>query len=182
MNTTRNITKNLCAAAVLATAVLTLSGSPASAVLAQEAGQGTTIERERGVVLDCHGEADGLEVYASLYENNLNGNHVQVVIGDPDAGHGNSKWVDHEIHEGSKVRAAIKVDGERAVVRGTATRVGKKTPVHESFDDAGYAIEIDGTHKRLRTDLVLRYDGTKVPLTCDDAFVYDLLVKKTPIV
>jgi hypothetical protein len=173
--------KQILTAATFVTAALMTGASPASAVLAQEAGQGTTIERERGIVLDCHGEADGLQVYSSLYENNVHGNHVQVVLGDPDAGNGRSKWVDYKIRQKERVRASIRIDGKRAVVKGTARKSGQKTPVHESFDDAGYAIEIDGTHKQLRTDLVLKYDGTKVPLTCDDAFVYDLTVKKTPI-
>ncbi len=174
--------KQILTAATFATAALMMSGSPASAVLAQEAGEGATTNRERGLVMECHGDAKGLEVYAELYENNHAGNHIQVVLGGSDSGVGNDKWVDYSIRQGSKVRAAIRVDGARALVKGTAKKFGAKTPVHESFDDAGYAVEIDGTHKQLRTDLVLKYDGTTVPLTCDNAFVYDLMVTKTPIV
>ena len=48
-------------------------------------------------------------------------------------------------------------------------------------DDAGYLITVDGTHRRLANDLVLRYDGAVVPLTCDEAFAYDLQVTKEPI-
>lgn len=173
--------KHALTAATFVTAALITGASPASAVLAQEAGQGTTIQRERGIVLDCHGVADGLQVYASLYENNLNGNHIQVVLGDPDAGNGRSTWVDEKFRQKEQVRGSIRLDGARAVVKGTARKVGAKTPVHDSFDDAGYAIEIDGTHKRLQTNLVLKYAGTTVPLTCADAFVYDLTVTKTPV-
>jgi hypothetical protein len=173
--------KQSLTAATFVTAALMLSGSPASAVLAQEAGDGATTNRERGIVIACHGDKKGLEAYVELYENNLAGNHVQVVLGGSDSGVGNDKWVDDAFRQGKDVRASIRVDGARAVVKGTARKYGPKTPVRESFDDAGYAIEIEGTHKQLRTDLVLRYDGTTVPLTCDDAFVYDLKVTKTPI-
>jgi len=172
--------KQILTAATFATAALMMSGSPASAVLSQEAGEGTTTNRERGLVLECHGDADGVAVYASLYENNLAGKHVQVVIGE-DSGVGNDKWVDYKLRKGNKVKASIRVDGHRAVVKGIAKKTGETREVHESFDDAGYAIEINGMHKLLRTDLVMKYDGSTVPLTCDEAFLYDLMVKKTPV-
>ena len=64
---------------------------------------------------------------------------------------------------------------------GTARKVGPPTRVHEEYDDASQHIVADGTHRRLRNDLVLRYDGTTVPLTCDPAFFFKLDVTKTDI-
>ena len=118
-----------------------------------------TTERERGIVLDCHGEADGLQAYASIYENQRYGNHLQVVLGDPDDGNGRSKEPKRPFLVDGKVRATITVDGAKAKIRGTAAKVGKKKAVHEVHDDAGYLITVDGTHRRLANDLVLRYDG-----------------------
>jgi len=177
-----NTYKNFSSAAVLATAVVMLGGSPASAFVTQEEPAGTSVERERGIVMECVGEADGLQAYASLYENNRYGNHLQVVLGDPDAGNGRSKLVKRRILEDGTVRAAITIDGARARIKGTAARVGKKEHVHEELDDAGYHVTSDGTHRRIVTDLELRYDGAVVPLTCDPAFAYALKVTKTPIV
>lgn len=175
-----NAHRTLTAAFLTATA-LTVGSTPASAMPAAEPGTATT-ERERGIVLECRGEAGGLAAYASIYENDKHGNVLQVVLGDPDAGNGRSKHVERPFLKDGKVRAAIRVDGTKARIRGTADKVGKKRSVHEVHDDAGYLITIDGTHKRLVADLVLSHDGVQVPLTCDPAFRYDLMVTKQPIV
>ena len=175
-----NAHRTLTAAFLTATA-LTVGSAPASAMHADDFGPATT-ERERGIVMECVGEADGLEAYASLYENDRYGNVLQVVLGDPDDGNGRSKEVRRPFLEDGEVRATITVDGAKAKIRGTAERVGTKKKVHEVHDDAGYLITVDGTHRRLATDLVLRYDGVRVPLTCEPAFRYDLMVTKEPIV
>ena len=172
--------RTLTAAFLTATA-LTVGSAPASAMHDDDFGTPTT-ERERGIVLECRGEADGLNAYASLYENDKYGNVLQVVLGGPDAGNGRSKEPKRPFLEDGKVRGTITIDGAKAKIRGTAEKVGPKMKVHEVHDDAGYLITIDGTHKRLATDLVLSYDGTRVPLTCDPAFRYDLMVTKQPIV
>jgi hypothetical protein len=167
-------------AAFLTATALTVGSSPVSAMQADDFGP-TTTERERGIVLECQGEAGGLEAYASLYENNRYGNVLQVVLGGPDSGNGRSKTPKRPFLEDGTVRGTITIDGAKARIRGTAEKIGKKKKVHEVHDDAGYLITVDGTHKRLATDLVLRYDGVQVPLTCDPAFRYDLMVTKQPI-
>ena len=63
----------------------------------------------------------------------------------------------------------------------TRVPVSQRTPVHEAMDDAGQHIVVDGFHRRLVNDLVLRYDGTRVPLTCAPAFAYRLTVTKTDL-
>jgi len=173
MNSNRTVT-----AALLAATALMAWPTPASAMQANDFGPPTT-ERERGIVLECTGEADGLAVYASLYENDKYVNVLQVVLGED--GNGKSKQVERNFLVDGKVRARITIDGAKAKIRGTAELVGKKTPVHEEHDDAGYLITVDGTHRRLATDLVLTYDGARVPLTCDPGFRYDLMVTKEQI-
>jgi len=175
MNTYRTLT-----AAFVTTAALMAGAAPATAMLADGDDFGTTTtHRERGIVLECTGEAGGLEAYASLYENDKYGNVLQVVLGE---GNGRSKNVKRPFLEDGKVRGTITIDGAKAKIRGTAETVGKKKKVHEVHDDAGYLITIDGTHRRLANDLVLTYDGTSVPLTCDSAFRYDLMVTKEQVV
>jgi len=140
------------------------------------AGEPTTTN-EKGILLECSGTWKGEDVYASVYENNLYGNTVQIVIADGDVA-GGIRETTKAFKDGRDVRAVMKLKGKRAVVEGTARAVGKKTPVHEEHDDAGQHITIDGTHRRLANDLTLTWKGTTVPLDCDNAFVYDLQVTK----
>jgi len=140
------------------------------------AGEPTTTN-EKGILLECSGTWKGEDVYASVYENNLYGNTVQIVIADGDVA-GGIRETTKAFKDGREVRAVMKLKGKRAVVEGTARAVGKKTPVHEEHDDAGQHITIDGTHRRLANDLQLTWKGTTVPLDCDNAFVYDLQVTK----
>lgn len=167
--------KQILTAATFVTAALALGQPGAYADGAAET------HRERGFVMECRGESDGLQAYASLYENDKFGNYVQVVLGEPDDGNGKSKQVRKPILKDGAVRATITIDGAKAKVRGTAAKVGRKTHVHEELDDAGYHVTSDGTHRRLENDLVLTYQGVTVPLTCDPAFAYALTVTKTPI-
>jgi hypothetical protein len=136
-----------------------------------------TTTHEFGIVLECSGAWKGKDVYASLYENNTAGNFIQVVIGDGDVA-GNTRKVARSFKEGREVHGALTLNGKRAVVDGTATLVGKLVAVHEEHDDAGQHITIDGTHRRLATDLDLTWKGTTAPLDCGDSFAYDLQVTR----
>lgn len=153
----------------------------ATVVTADPAGNTAETIRERGIVLDCHGTIAGRPVYASVYENDVYGNVVQVVVGERGDRVGNSRSTTEDFLVDREVRATVRVDGHRAVVLGTARRVGKRTPVHEQYDDAGHLVTVDGTHRRLRNDLRLRWAGNAADLSCGDAFAYDLQVTKEPI-
>lgn len=172
------MSKQSLIAATFATAALALGQSPATALAADGA---TKTHRERGIVMECRGDLGGAAVYASLYENDRYGNVLQVVLGDPDDGNGRSKRVKRPILADGKVRASITIDGAKARIRGTAAKVGRKRAVHEELDDAGYHVVNQGTHRRLRSDLVLAYRGDVVDLSCDPAFAYALKVTRTPI-
>ncbi len=168
---------------ILLASALVLGAAASTAAIAPGAGavSAPTWKSERGIVTECHGRAHGLRAYASVYENSRCGNSVQVVLGNPDKGNGNGRSTDDAFLVDGHLRAGVKVAGKRAVVKGTVTRVGARQHVEEQYDDGGQLIEVKGYHRALDTDLVLRYDGTRVPLTCDTAFFYNLKVKKTPI-
>jgi hypothetical protein len=163
----------LVAAGLLTTV---LAGGPAAQAASPE------WKTERGIVLECQGEAHGLRVWTSVYENQRYGNVVQVVIGDPDDGNGSSKNTESKFLVDGVVKASVKVDGKRALVEGAAERHGARTKVYEQVSDAGFLIKTRGFHRPLLTDMGFRYAGTYVPLVCDTAFFYDLEVKKIPIV
>ena len=157
----------------------TLAGAVSTATSAQAAAP--EWKTERGHVIECSGDAHGVQVWTSVYENQRYGNTVQVVIGDPDAGHGNSKNSDEKFLVDGAVLASVRVDGKKAVIKGTAERHGARSKVYDEYDDAGFHIKTRGFHRQLATDLVATYAGKTVPLTCDPAFYYDLEVKKIPI-
>ena len=166
----------LAAAGLLATALVGVVGSaPAQAAAKPE------WRSERGIVLECTGQAHGLDVWTSVYENHRYGNTVQVNIGDTDEGHGASRSTEDKFLVDGVVKAWVKVDGKKAVVKGTATRHGARSKVYEEYEDAGYLIKTRGFHRQLRADLVATYAGKTIPLTCDPHFYYDLEVKKIPI-
>jgi hypothetical protein len=168
MRSTQLITGAL---AVVATSGLIGQGFPASA------GEPTTT-RERGLVIECTGTIKGEPVYTSLYENDTVRNTIQIVIGDDDHQVGGSRDTDRDFRDGRQVRGTLEVAGRRALVEGTARKVGERVAVHEEHDDAGQHITIDGFHRRLATDLTLSWKGATAPLTCDNAFLYDLQVTK----
>jgi hypothetical protein len=174
MNTLTN--SGLAAAGLLASALVGLAGSGSAAADTPQ------WEQERGIVLECTGDAHGVQVYASLYENSRYGNTVQAVLGDPDDGNGASKETDQKFVVDSVVKASVKVDGKRVLIEGVAERHGPRTKVYDEYEDAGYLIKTRGYHRRIVTDMGARYSGRSVPLACDTAFAYDLEVKKIPIV
>jgi hypothetical protein len=136
---------------------------------------------ERGNVIECTGDAHGVQVWTSVYENQRYGNTVQVVIGDPDAGNGASRNSDAKFIVDGVVKASVKVAGKRALITGHSERHGARTRVYDEYEDAGFLVKTRGYHRHLLTDLTARYAGKVVPLTCDTAFHYDLEVKKIPI-
>ncbi len=165
----------------LAASVLALTGLGAAPALAmQTTPEGGDTVREHGVVLECTGEADGLSAYVNLYENSKYTNYLQVVLNDdPELA---ASREPKDLLANGEVRTAIRIDGHKARVTGTVERVGKRKAVHEEYDDAGNHIVADGYHRRLASDLVLKYDGSTVRLRCAPAFYYDLQVTTTPTV
>jgi hypothetical protein len=140
----------------------------------------STTEHQRGVVLECTGSNRAHTAYVDLYENNLHGNYVQVVLD------GNPKLAatrqPADIWNAGDVRTHVTIRHQRARILGTAPRVGRRIAVHETNDDAGNHIVTDGFHRRLADDLVLAYDGHRMRLDCAPAFSYSLDVTTTPTV
>jgi len=160
-------------AALAATTALIGLGSTTAA----EATAAAQVVKEKGIVLECNGEAHGLSAYVNLYENDTYSHYVQVVLDDdPELAKSREPA---DILDAGKIRTGVRIAGKQARILGTATRVGPRKHVHEEYDDAGQHIVADGFHRRLAHDLVLRYDGTTVPLTCAPAFYYSLNVTKT---
>ena len=131
----------LTAAGLLATVLL---GVPAAHAASPE------WKIERGIVIECTGDAHGIQVWTSVYENQRYGNTVQVVIGDPDDGNGASKNSDDKFLVDGVVKASVKIDGKRALIEGAAQRHGARTKLYEEYEDAGFLIKTRGFHRAAR--------------------------------
>jgi len=176
----------LAARGLVAAAVVTIVGAgpavlgAASAQAQSTQAQSAQAHTERGIVLECTGEAGGLAAYVNLYENDVFTNYVQVVLDDSPklaaSREPKNIWSD------GVVRSSVTIKGKRATIVGTASKTGRRTHVHEEIEDAGNHVVSDGWHRRLENDLVLSYAGKTVELTCAPAFFYKLEVTKTPIV
>lgn len=166
--------RGLAAAGILAT---TLTGAVAIGAPAQAA----EWKSERGIVVECQGRKAGLTVRTTVYENHRYGNSVQVGLGNPDDDRSGTRLTENKFLVDGVLRATVQVEGKKAVIKGTASRYGARIPVSESFDDGDMTVSNRGFQRLLRTDLVAKYDGKVVPLTCDTAFYYNLEVKRTPI-
>ena len=165
----RTTTLALASAALVG---LGLTASPATAGPAQT-------RTEKGIVLECTGQAGGLSAYVNLYENDVYSNYVQVVLNDNPRRAASRE--PRDLWSDGVVSTSVRIAGQWATITGDAHKTGGRTPVHEELDDAGHHIVSDGWHRRLATDVTLRYAGTTVPLTCAPAFFYKLEVTKTPI-
>lgn len=169
----------------LALATIALTGFVGGTILSTGAAYAdaapTKTERERGVVLECTGRAHGLAAYVDLYENDVYGNTVQVILNDNPR---TAKTIQPEenflVH--GEISSVLKIKHRRLTITGSAIERGRKTHVHEVHHDAGNRIVADGTHRRLENDLTLAWGSKSVPLTCGPAFAYDLTVKTTSTV
>ena len=163
-------------AAGLVAAGLGAAGAALASVPSEHAGPRTTVETQRGIVLECHGEG----VQATVYENSRYGNSLVVIVGDPgDDLFGSVERdapfvVDGRLDETVAVRG-----GHTATIAGTLAPTGRPTRITEPVQDAGEQVVSRGTNRPLATDLVVTVDGTATPVTCDPAFTFDLEVRRT---
>jgi hypothetical protein len=172
------------AAVIALTPALAGATAPDPASGAVSRAEGTTLGardavRERGNLIECTGRYRGTDTFVSVYENNRYTNVLQVVVGD--GGAGASREVAEGFVDGSRVHGALRLQGKKVTVSGTAVRTDQRTKVHEEHDDAGQHIVIDGYHRALDSDLTMSWQGTTIRLTCDNAFYYNLKVVKSDI-
>ncbi|TIC86435.1 hypothetical protein [Nocardioides sp. GY 10127] len=173
--TIRTATLGLATAAVLASAV----PGPASA----EETDAATTTHETGHVVECVATWAQRTAFVTLYDNDQYGNTLLVQLRTTGVDRmrvGQRSPDDDLVASDGAVATGVLVGGHRARVRGTAPERGKPVHVHEEYADAGYDIVVDGTHRRLDADLVLRFRDRRHPLDCSTAFTYDLDVTRTP--
>lgn len=173
--------------AAFAAAVLLVTGVPGTASAADaRPGSAPQVTIERGNALSCNGESGGVAVSAELYENSVYGSHasirVETAAGVWFGGYGPE---DTGIFRQGRVAARVALTpleggdaaAVEAAVTGTYARSGKPTRVHEVIEDAGRIIVTDGLNTALTVHATASAFGRQVPLTCDTAFAFDLVVR-----
>lgn len=171
----------------LAAAVLLVTGMPGTAAAAEaRPGSAPQVTIERGNALSCSGEAGGVAVSAELYENSAHGSHASIRVETAEGVWFGGYGPEHTgIFRQGRVAASVALTpregGEAAAVdaavTGTYARAGKPTRVHEVVEDAGKVIVTDGLNTRLTVHATATAFGQRVPLTCDTAFAFDLVVR-----
>ena len=166
-------------AAVVLAGIGTADAAPAHEPSpASVAASPTSVEIQRGVVLEGYGDG----AFVTVYENSRYGNSLQVVLGDPDEG-GHVGYVEQSdpVVVDGVLTVTLDIDGFPAELSGTVTPTGRPERLVEPMQDAGEQLVTRGTHTRLLTDITLSYRGTVVSLAFDPAFAYDLEVRRTTL-
>ena len=132
-------------------------------------------------MLEGSGEAGGLAVSATVYENDRYGNSVQVVLGNPDDDRIGYAEQEQAFLVDGHLTATVEIEGRAAVLSGTVVPSGRPERLVDPGQDAGEQRVVRGTHTALVTDVVLTYDGITVPLQFSPAFAYDLEVRSVDL-
>lgn len=135
-----------------------------------------SVEHQTGLVIEATGDG----VWVSVYENQLHGNTLQVVLGDPELDLiGHAEQAAPFVVDG-KLDVTVTVDGKPARLTGTVVAGGTSKLV-EPLQDGGEQIVTRSRQTRLVAELTLAYDGVSVPLAAGPAFAYDNEVRKVAL-
>lgn len=140
----------------------------------------TSVQHERGIVVEATSQDESAPVWLSLYENDRHGNSVQVMIGDPeDDLIGALDQPEPFVVDGA-VDVVVDIAGQPARLTGTLTETDRTRTV-DPLQDAGEQLVVRGTQTQLVADLVLVYDGRSIPLAAAPAFAYDLETRRVTL-
>lgn len=139
-----------------------------------------TVENQVGTVIEATGSAAGVDVWLSLYENQLHGNSLQVILGDPELDLiGATEQTAPFVVDGA-VDVTVEIDGRPARLTGTVTEIGTSKMV-EPVQDNGEQLVTRSRQTQLGAALTLTYDGVAVPLEAAPAFSYDNEVRRVDL-
>lgn len=138
-----------------------------------------SVQRERGLVIEAVSDDAALPAFVTIYENDVYGNSIQVVL-DPEndligAAEGTAPFVVDGV-----IDVTVQIAGKPARLTGTVVETDTTRNV-EPVQDAGEQLVIRGTHRLLDADLTLSYDGASVPLQAAPAFAYDNETRKVTL-
>jgi hypothetical protein len=157
-------TASMSAASTSTASTSTASMSTAGPVL---------VEHEIGTVLEGSADA-GTAVAVTLYENNLHGSSLQVVLGDPeDDAIGYVEQEGAFLHDGV-LDVTVDVQGTPVRLHGTVSPSGRPARLVDPVQDNGEQIVVKGTNTPLATDVAVTVRGVSAPVQFAPAFTFDL--------
>jgi hypothetical protein len=175
------------AIAVVALGAAALIAFPASATAAKPVD-------EVGNLADlCSGAGDGYTATVNLFQSSAAGGVVvaEAFIETPDGSTLQSTgFTDGDLifDDDGTIDVVITLVDEitqesagSATVSGTYTVSGESTRVHEVINEGEVIVVSVGTHTPLSVELTLEYAEATIPLECENAFSFDLLVVRNRI-
>lgn len=167
---------------VLAATLLT--AAPAAAADGREESLGVT--RERGHAVVCQAERDGTQVSLELYENSAFGTHVSLSVEADGTQYGGGGPVerglfDRGVISGHVAYSELEEDGAEqriARVQGSYEASGPRVRVREVHPEPWGEVVTKGWRTPLAAEVTVDVLGRPMRLTCDEAFAFDLRVKR----
>ena len=156
------------------------STTSAVSTVSMSAATPVRVEHEIGTVLEGTADA-GTPVMVTVYENNLHGSSIQVVLGDPDDD--NIGYVEQEgafIQDGV-LDVTVDVQGTPVRLHGTVAPNGRPTKIVEPIQDNGEQIVVKGTNTPLATDVDVTVRGVSGAVQFAPAFAFDLESRKVTL-
>lgn len=148
---------------------------------------------EVGYLAECSGEGDGYTASLNLFQTSAQGGFVEAsgFIETPDGstlqvtGFTDGDLIFDDDGTIDIVLALVNEETQEpagsATVSGTYTVSGEPTRVHEVINEGEEIVISVGTHTPLSVDLTLEYADTTIPLECENAFAFDLMVIRNRI-
>lgn len=141
----------------------------------------TTVEHQSGVVLEGTAEVGGEPVFVTVYDNSRYGSSIQVILGDPDAGHfGYAEQATPYVVDG-RLDATVMVDGHPVTLSGTVVDAGRPSRLVEPQQDGGEQIVTRGTNTDLLTEVVITVRKDSAVVAFAPAFAFDLEVRRVSL-
>jgi hypothetical protein len=148
---------------------------------------------EVGYLAECSGEGDDYTASLNLFQTSAQGGFVEAsgFIETPDGstlqvtGFTDGDLIFDDDGTIDIVLALVNEETQEpagsATVSGTYTVSREPTRVHEVINEGEEIVISVGTHTPLSVDLILEYADTTIPLECENAFAFDLMVIRNRI-
>ncbi|MFF3312903.1 hypothetical protein [Streptomyces sp. NPDC002952] len=177
--------KRVVVTGVLAATLLAV----APGAVAGERDTSVSVTRERGHAATCQAERDGMQVSLELYENSAFGTHIGLSLevdgqqygggGPVETGLFDRGAIVGEVAYGRLEGAGVAAGEEQiARIEGSYEVSGPRVRVKDVYQEPWGQVVAKGWRTPLTAEVAVNVLGRQVQLTCDEAFAFDLRVKR----
>ncbi|MFB8248429.1 hypothetical protein ACFC5X_25735 [Streptomyces sp. NPDC055952] len=172
------------AAVTGALAATLLTAAPAAA--AGGPGESSGVTREKGYAVACRAERDGMQVSLELYENSAHGTHVSLSVEADGTQYGGGGPVEPGLFDRGVISGQVPyrqleedtAEPQVARVHGSYEASGPRVRVREVHPEPWGEVVTKGWRTPLAAEVTVTVLDRQVPLTCGEAFAFDLLVRR----